>query len=487
MKKQGNLLIIYDDRDEVPPDLYEIVGSLQFGDILIKRSFLSDSIYKLLPSWSKENFFHLKNNTKISEIHNFLISKNFSSVLLISARASFPDPKGLTGLIERLPFAYENFVDRSYNPLIIYFYNVEKLLDLWPDFSISPLIHLNNMWRDFQRLEVDKPQDLNEIDVFLQVASGSTETRHFNSVDIDKWYYTKKSSDKYKIEAEYRFYHSVPERMRPWFIETFDFNHEDTYASYRMMRCYSADMSLQWIHNAFTVEAFKNFIDQFMFFIRERAQLVETKDKVSKIAKDLFVKKVETRIKTFLSLSDGQHINEMLTASDARLNLNSLKERYLSLYRKHEQSFVTKYLVIGHGDPCFSNILYNGKRRLLKLIDPKGGMNIDELWSHPFYDLCKISHSILGDYDFINNGLYRVALDNQNHFTLSFNQNTYNHHKSIFISYLKQNKYEPRIIRLGEASLFLSMLPLHLDHPNKVIAFILNANKILMEIENGFK
>lgn len=487
MNKPSNLLIIYDDRDEVSPDLQEIVGNRHFGDILIKRSHLSDNIRKFIPSWSQENFLHLKGNIEIQTIYDLLVSKKFSSILLISARASFPDPKGLTSLIERLPFAYENFVDRDYNPLIIYFHDVEKLLKLWSDFSTLPLVHSNNMWRDFQKLEVDKPNDLNEIETFLQVASGSTETRHFNYVDIDKWYYTKKSNDKHKMEAEYRFYHSVPERMRPWFVETFDFCSKDTYASYRMMRYYLADMSLQWIHNVFTTTTFKNFIDQLMFFIEERDQLIEKKDKINLIAEEIFVKKVNSRIDFFLNSAHGRHINEMLKTSNECLNINSLRERYLTLYRQHEKYFITKYLVIGHGDPCFSNILYNGKHRLLKLIDPKGGMSKEELWSHPFYDLCKISHSILGDYDFINNGLYRIALDHKNNFTLTFNQNMHNHHKSIFISLLKQNKYDPRIIRLGEASLFLSMLPLHIDHPNKVMAFILNANKILTEIENGFK
>ena len=38
-------------------------------------------------------------------------------------------------------------------------------------------------------------------------------------------------------------------------------------------------------------------------------------------------------------------------------------------------------------------------------------------------------------------------------------------------------------VRIYEASLFLSMLPLHMDNPHKVFAFILNAKNILEEIE----
>ena len=40
-------------------------------------------------------------------------------------------------------------------------------------------------------------------------------------------------------------------------------------------------------------------------------------------------------------------------------------------------------------------------------------------------------------------------------------------------------------MRIYEASLFLSMLPLHIDNPHKVFGFILNVKNILKEIEEN--
>jgi len=71
-------------------------------------------------------------------------------------------------------------------------------------------------------------------------------------------------------------------------------------------------------------------------------------------------------------------------------------------------------MVVGHGDPCFSNVLYDQQRYLLQLIDPRGATTEEALWTHPLYDLCKLSHSALGDYDFINNSLYRIGFDDHN-------------------------------------------------------------------------
>ena len=88
-----------------------------------------------------------------------------------------------------------------------------------------------------------------------------------------------------------------------------------------------------------------------------------------------------------------------------------------------------------------------------------------------------------GDYDFINNGLYTLGFSDNNELVLSFRHTNHGSLKSIFVNQVKLLGYDVRIIRLGEASLFLSMLPLHIDHPNKVLAFMLNASQILNEVE----
>ena len=53
----------------------------------------------------------------------------------------------------------------------------------------------------------------------------------------------------------------------------------------------------------------------------------------------------------------------------------------------------------------------------------------------------------------------------------------------IFKKRLEQSGFDWLSVRLYEASLFLSMLPLHMDNPLKVLGFILNVKKLLEEIE----
>ena len=54
---------------------------------------------------------------------------------------------------------------------------------------------------------------------------------------------------------------------------------------------------------------------------------------------------------------------------------------------------------------------------------------------------------------------------------------------ALFRSYLEKNGYDYVLVRLYEAGLFLSMLPYHMDQPGKVFGFLLNAIRILDEVE----
>jgi hypothetical protein len=326
--------------------------------------------------------------------------------------------------------------------------------------------------------------DLAHIGDFLSFTSGSTATRHFNQVQIDDYYYTKSSTDKHKMFAEYSFYGLVPESMRPWLIQPFDYQEQGDRASYKMLRYYLADSALQWVHGAFNAKTFASFVDRLLFFIAERPRKVCNKEQSATAARELFVDKVEARVQQFLALKEGQRVNALAASATPDLDLNRQLKRYLRLYARHEKGFVFDHMSVGHGDPCFSNILYDQQRYLLKLIDPKGAVNQAGIWTHPLYDLCKVSHSALGDYDFINNGMYSVGFSDHNHLVLRLEHTNHATLKPIFQHRIKTMGHDERIMRLGEASLFLSMLPLHVDYPNKAIAFMLKAKKILDEVDN---
>ena len=54
----------------------------------------------------------------------------------------------------------------------------------------------------------------------------------------------------------------------------------------------------------------------------------------------------------------------------------------------------------------------------------------------------------------------------------------------IFKQKLEEQGYNYKIVRIFELSLFLSMLPLHIDNRRKVLGFLLNSIRILEELKN---
>ena len=106
------------------------------------------------------------------------------------------------------------------------------------------------------------------------------------------------------------------------------------------------------------------------------------------------------------------------------------------------------------------------------------------MWTDPYYDIAKLSHSVCGNYDFFNSGAYDIQLNSEMQFELNlhFDNSKY---KEIFKKYLEKSEYNYIMVRLYEASLFLSMLPLHIDNPNKVFGFLLNAINIMKEIKEN--
>jgi hypothetical protein len=481
-----NILLILDDREFTGEELRGIVGTRHFGDIIFKRRLLAEHFYSALPHWAQTRFIHLRTEDDLAKLWAIITnSPEGCSACLIAARAGFPEPERLTQFLERLPYAEEDFTDRLYKPLVVFLSNAHRLIEYWEAFRAAPMHNWESAWQQSQRLQSVTPLDLGRIHDFLFFTCGSTSPRHFNEISSDTWCYTKKSNNIHKIHSEYCFASLVPEKMRPWLIQPFDYLEENGSASYKMMRYYLADAALQWVHGAFTAESFQAFVERLLFFIAERPRQRCEKQLSLASAEDLFVSKPASRVGKLLSTEAGRRVNALAESASDNLDIRCLLERYLALYRRHEKDFVFDSLAIGHGDHCFSNILYDQQRHLLILIDPKGALREEELWTHPLYDLCKISHSALGDYDFINNGQYSVNFSNTNALSLHCKFGNHAELKKLFMDYVIKMGHNPRVMRLGEASLFLSMLPLHIDYPNKVLAFMLKAKEILDEVEHG--
>lgn len=133
-----------------------------------------------------------------------------------------------------------------------------------------------------------------------------------------------------------------------------------------------------------------------------------------------------------------------------------------------------------HGDLCLSNILYDLRSRICKLIDPRGNFGDSGIYGDQRYDVAKLYHSVYGLYDFITNDLFKIAIDGRQ---VSLDIRCSPRHEQIRERFEKVffPEYDHREVLLITALLFASMPALHYDAPQRQCAMYVRALQLFDE------
>lgn len=252
--------------------------------------------------------------------------------------------------------------------------------------------------------------DIGIIGNFIQCITGNFDSRYFNFLKGNEYTLVKSSANKKKIKAEYSFYHLLPEDMKFWFVMPFDYKETGEAACYTMERLHMTDLAIKWVHGSINKTEFEELMDKYFFFILSRHKKECCNIEYKKVADSLYINKVKERIEDLKRCPEYKKIKALCDISEGT-KLDTLTDKYFSLKKRIEEKInYPGYLVIGHGDLCFANTMYNKSTKTLKFIDPKGALTEEQLWTEPYYDVAKLSHSICGRYDFFNNALIEFRL-----------------------------------------------------------------------------
>jgi hypothetical protein len=272
-------------------------------------------------------------------------------------------------------------------------------------------------------------------------------TRYFNKIIEDQNFLYKQSSNIEKIKAEYDYYYYLPHELKHYFVQPQDFLLESPLASYKMQKMYIEDAAKQIVNYSMDIKSFRNLLNKIEDFKNNCDEIRLSQEDGFQEAQKIVLTKTIDRLDK-LNIPTGDLYFRLSKAFD---------------YYKHER--IDWNLKISHGDLCLSNILWNGN---ILLIDPKGALNKNDIYMDEYYDMAKLSHSIIGGYDFINNEMYDFKIGQE--FIEEF---------KIF---LETNNVNFKLLRVYEASLFLSMLPFHIENTKKISYFLNQCDIILKEI-----
>lgn len=480
------VIVVYDDTVVTDKLVKNITGPKSFGNTIYKRKTLKRRMTEILManSFIVEVIDYQEQDTLEQLAGELKDVPGNCCVLHLYSNYGIKDMESFHLLLEKAQFINTNIVVKQQDKIIlVLFTGVDEYISYMKENQNAQGQVAFDKIKNYDVIHSDSMIDLGELNNFMQFITGGFDARFFNALEGDEYTVTKRSGNKKKIKSEYEFYGLLPDEMKMWFVMPFSYQEQEKFASYTMERYHMTDIAIRWIHHAINLEEFDDILKRLFHFVSTRNTKPVDEKEFQAIEKSLYLDKVNERMEELKKSSYFVKFNHFISSGTKYKNIDEIMETYESLYKKVQRNVKRKSeLVVGHGDLCFSNILYNKETSMLKLIDPKGALKEADLWTNPYYDIAKLSHSICGRYDFFNSGLFdiKIEADLKLSLCLEFNNTEY---VALFKAYLEKYGYDYTLVRIYEASLFLSMLPLHMDNPQKVFGFLLNAIHILEEVE----
>lgn len=325
--------------------------------------------------------------------------------------------------------------------------------------------------------------DFGHISGAVQARLGLFNARNFNSLKADpiRGTITKISTKKQKLFDEINWYQKLPKELACYSPRVFDYGEKDDKAFVEMELYGYANLAETFIYGSNNLEDWFNIIEALLKVHKVFEKYTEKQNREELI--EIYQNKTYQRINEIYS--KNSMIAEMMKPD--YIYINNIKYRnFPMLIYKLENALdnLTNYekRTIVHGDYCFSNILFDPMHYIFKLIDPRGRFKSQSIYGDPRYDIAKLRHSIVGLYDFIIAGLYRLKTINVNSYMFEISTPILNQKlEPFFDNLVEEFGYDKNQIKLIEAILFLTMIPLHSDDVLRQKAFYLTAIKKLNE------
>ena len=307
--------------------------------------------------------------------------------------------------------------------------------------------------------------------------------RAFNSLIIDELVARKSSSDGAKMQAEANWIAAVPPKLRAYTARLIDQGTDNGTEYYETEYEYLPTLSELFVFGALGRNAWHKITQSCHEFL-EACTASTGPGCADDALRALVVTKTIARLQKFAGDS-GFNIDAMLRYEGRPLpslmQIAADLEAHIDLASQRPQTVM-------HGDFCFSNILFDARVQRIRVIDPRGYVEPGQpaIYGDIRYDLAKLAHSVLGRYDQIIAGRYAMPAQDGHHFSIEFEPAP--HHAWLADAMQEFSvdgiKISSPTIRAVTVSLFLSMLPLHADRPDRQRAYIANALRLYAALES---
>ena len=373
-------------------------------------------------------------------------------------------------------------VDTKYAAIGLYFFKNAKLLKKVLQTPIKKkggeyqLSSYFDLYRKDEPLEIENIttwEDIGNLQTYITTNRNSFNCRSFNDLYLDKLGVIHKKSNYSKISSEIQWFKEIEktdfEKLSPKFYDNLrmEFEYGIEYYDYLTLAEYN------------TFYPLTNYSRRFIFnsLLTKLISIYKNNQQVSLAFSDLFKKmlldKTKNRIAEwnrrdlidldFVEINDKKYLGIKKLLKELEPRINKLCKNSIN------------YVSIIHGDPAFTNILVSPRNMIFKFIDPRGNFGIDTIYGDYRYDLAKLRHCYHGNYDDIINDLFTLEEQNKT-FKLTLYRDS---DCTLYDELMLEQKINIDDIELIEGLLFISMIPLHSDYPNRQLAFFIQGIKCL--------
>lgn len=325
--------------------------------------------------------------------------------------------------------------------------------------------------RDYELYMPENWLDVGHLDTFHRAKKDFLNTREFNRLQVStKNVITKRSEDTETLINEIEWYQQIPTDLQPYLPRLYDWSTDPSDAFLKMEYIgypSLADIQLHTAHSQYIWDGiFHRILDVLSEF--QEHTLEPDPPSIRNALKSIYLFKTRRRLNQF---REDAQFAEFFRSDQVRVNgaavpsLDDILSQLESILY-NEDILSRTSLSIVHGDFCSPNILYDPRNEIVKLIDPRGAFGEFTIYGDPQYDLAKLRHSFVGHYEHLINDHFTAEATHKSA-EISYDINTtvsQDRRAERFDSILeKQSQASLRKIKLIEALLFLSMVPLHSD------------------------
>tara|TARA_R110002020_G_scaffold177766_3_gene370511 strand:+ start:2687 stop:4255 length:1569 start_codon:yes stop_codon:yes gene_type:complete len=329
--------------------------------------------------------------------------------------------------------------------------------------------------------EVENWYDLGHVNTYFRSRSAITTQRAFNSLKIKDGVVWKTGNPSIKIEAEAAWFLAIPSSLRRFTPQMIQVGkNKDNNSFYGTEYLPYLPLNEIFVHGKNSAIFWENIVNLISTYMKEsRCCFKNETNTLEKIYLDsVSIYKDKTYQRLDYLVKQKSIDLDKLTKYDS-ITLPSIRDITEECVSTTLNLPVVPAVV--HGDLCFSNIMYDSRMNVIKVIDPRGLNNKQELtiYGNQTYDLAKLCHSLIGLYDFIIADEFELIKSENVGYKLIFNVDSrIEEIQEIFLSKSMLPEIANGDVIAPTILLFLSMIPLHFDNPARQEAMLANALRL---------